>query len=38
MVAKNFHEFYILQKSYFKETWHFAISYCFQQFGPSYCL
>ena len=30
MVAKYFHKFYIFQKSYFKESWRFAISYCFQ--------
>ena len=30
MVAKYCHKFYIFQKSYFKESWHFAISYCFQ--------
>ena len=30
MVAKYFHKFYILKKSYFKESWRFAVSYCFQ--------
>ena len=30
MVAKYFHKFYIFQKSYFKESWRFTISYCFQ--------
>ena len=30
MVAKYFHKFYIFQNSYFKESWRFAISYCFQ--------
>ena len=30
MVAKYFNKFYIFPKSYFKESWHFAISYCFK--------
>ena len=30
MVAKYFQKFYIFQKSYFKESWRFAISYRFQ--------
>ena len=30
MVAKYFHKFYIFQESYFKKSWRFAISYCFQ--------
>ena len=30
MVAKYFYKFYIFQKSYFKESSRFAISYCFQ--------
>ena len=30
MVAKYFRKFYIFQKSYFKESWRFAICYCFQ--------
>ena len=30
MVAKYFHKFHIFQKSHFKESWRFAISYCFQ--------
>ena len=30
MVAKYFRKFYIFQKLYFKESWSFAISYCFQ--------
>ena len=30
MVVKYFHKFYIFQKSYFNESWRFAISYCFQ--------
>ena len=30
MMAKYFHKFYIFQKSYFKENWGFAFSYCFQ--------
>ena len=32
IVAKYFHKFYIFQKSYFKESWLFAISYCFCKF------
>ena len=30
MVATYFHKFYTFQKSYFKESWRFAISYLFQ--------
>ena len=30
MVAKYFHKLYIFQNLYFKESWRFAISYCFQ--------
>ena len=30
MVAKYFHTFDIFQKSYFKESWRFAISYTSQ--------
>ena len=33
MVAKYFHKFYIFQKSYFKESWRFAISYCSSSLG-----
>ena len=30
IMVKYFHIFYIFQKSYYYESWRFAISYCFQ--------